>query len=95
VWLSLFCFIALAPPIVLLYFAVRGMNRVNRQAPLLLQKAQQLQRNAADKVVTASDHVVAPVIRIQRGSTRLRRSLNAFFPAKARSNRKYTNMGEQ
>jgi hypothetical protein len=72
VWLSLFCLVGLAIPLVVLYFSVRGLNFVHRQVAVLLQRSQgysQIMRRQSEKL---SHQVAAPVIRTQGRATRWR-----------------------
>ncbi len=62
VWLSLFCFIALVIPIVILYFVVRGMNYVQGKVHMLFQKAQGISRLVRVQTDRISDKVAEPVI---------------------------------
>jgi hypothetical protein len=62
VWLSLFCFVALVIPIVILYFAVRGMNFVQVKVHMLFQKAQGISRMVRVRTESISEKVAAPVI---------------------------------
>ncbi len=41
IWLSLFCLVGLLPPVVILYFAVMGMNWVRRESKPIFQRARQ------------------------------------------------------
>ncbi len=62
IWLSLFCFVALVIPIVILYFAVRGMNFVQVKTHMLFQKAQGISRLVSVQTESISEKVAEPVI---------------------------------
>ncbi|MCX6044236.1 MAG: hypothetical protein NT075_03935 [Chloroflexi bacterium] len=64
VWLSLFCFVALVIPIVILYFAVRGMNFVQVKVHQLFQKAQGISRMVRVQTEGISEKVADPVIQV-------------------------------
>lgn len=64
IWLSLFCFIALVIPLVALYFAVRGMNALQRKVTPLVELAQKYSRIVRMETEKISNKVVEPIIQI-------------------------------
>jgi hypothetical protein len=72
VWLSLFCLIGLAIPLVVFYFAVRGLNFVHRHVAALLQRGQGYSRIMRQQSEKLSHQVAAPVIRTHSQATRWR-----------------------
>jgi hypothetical protein len=72
IWLSLLCMITLAPPIVILYFAMRGLNWLHQRTLLAAQKSQQLTQRVSTQVDTQTQRVSQPLIRLHQQSARLR-----------------------
>ncbi len=80
IWLSLLCLLALAPPLILLFFAVRGMNWVQRKSTVLFQKARHGSDLVLDRTTQYSDRVAAPLIQTNRYNTRIRTVINRLLP---------------
>jgi hypothetical protein len=86
IWLALLCFIGMIVPLAVSIFAVKGMHAAVSRTPRLLRQVQGHTRKVRIQVDAASYHVAAPVIRVQRQSTRistfldrlLRRSASPF-----------------
>jgi hypothetical protein len=75
VWLSLFCFIGLAIPLVALYFMVRGINRVPAKFLSLLRRAQGYSRTMQRQSELMSYKISDPIIQVKKRATRLRTAL--------------------
>ena len=82
IWLSLFCFVGLLPPLVLGYFAVRGMRWVLRKSDWLFDKAQGYTRQGRTIVDEASQRAVAPVIAAQKQGTKVETVLRRLWPSR-------------
>ncbi len=80
IWLSLFCFVGLAPPLVIGYFAVRGMRWVLRKSDWLFDKAQGYTHQGRTIVDDASQRAVAPVIAVQKQGTKVETALRRLWP---------------
>ena len=65
VWLSLFCLIGLVLPLVVLYFAVRGMNALHGLVQRLAQRGQGLSSQVRGQVTTVSARVDDQAVRFQ------------------------------
>jgi hypothetical protein len=70
VWLALITFIGLVFPLVLFFFAVRGMHWVLTRVPLLSDKAQRTSRQMAVKADALSRQIAEPVIRARTAEHR-------------------------
>lgn len=80
IWLSLLCFIALAPPLVLLYFAVRGMDWVTTKARPLLSKAHQGSDMVQERAESYSNQAAKPLIRLKGEAQRWQKTISALLP---------------
>jgi len=80
IWFSLFCFIALVIPIVILYFAVRGMNILQAKVLPLLHKAQEISGLMRTQTDRMSQRVVEPVIQINSRYTKTKTRLQKLWP---------------
>ena len=91
IWLSLLLFIGLLPPLVIGYFAMRGMRWVLRKSDWLFGKAQGYTHQGREIVDEASQRAVAPVIAAQKQGTKVETTLRRLWPrsrtASARPNR--------
>jgi len=79
VWLSLFCFIGLAIPLVVLYFAVRGLQAAHNGTARLLQRAQgysQLMQQQSQKL---SQRAVEPVIQAHKEGVRAQTTVQRLW----------------
>jgi hypothetical protein len=79
VWLSLFCFLGLAIPLVILYFLVRGMNRALGKVESLLRKVQGYSQRVRQQSETISAKVAEPVVRVQTRVTRIQATLKRIL----------------
>jgi HAMP domain-containing protein len=71
VWLSLFCFLGLAVPLVILYFLVRGMNRALSKAESLFHRVQGYSQQVRQQSETVSAKVAEPVVQAHKRFTRI------------------------
>lgn len=83
IWLSLLCLVALAPPLIILYFAVRGMNWVHRKSTVLFQKARQGSDLVLDRTNQYGDRVAAPLIQVNRRSAQIRAFVTQLVPKRS------------
>lgn len=85
IWLALLCFVALLPPVVLLYFATRAMNWVQRQTKPVLQRA----RQGSDLVKTRTDDYSSlaadPLIKLKLQKQRWQRTISSLLPRRYKS----------
>ena len=79
VWLSLFCFVALVIPIVILYFAVRGMNFVQEKTHMLFLKAQGISQIVRVRTESISEKVAKPVIQAHGSFAKTRTWLQSLW----------------
>jgi hypothetical protein len=79
IWLSLFCFVALVIPIVILYFAVRGMNILQAKVQPLFQKAQSISRAVRIRADSISEKIAEPVIQTHSRYTKTRTWLQKLW----------------
>lgn len=79
IWLSLFCFIGLAIPLVVLYFAVRGMNALHDSTYRLLLRAQSISHRVPAQTEQVAARVSEPVIQLQRQTTRVETFLKSLL----------------
>jgi hypothetical protein len=84
VWLSLFCLIGLAVPLVVLYFAVRGLQRVPGKVRPLLHKAQGYSQAMHQQSETLSTRVSEPLVRLHHRATHLLTAVRLVLPARQR-----------
>lgn len=80
VWLSLFCFIGLAIPLAILYFAVRGMNALHDKSFQLLRRAQQTSHRIPKQTEQLANRVSEPVIALQKRTKRMEAFLDSLMP---------------
>ena len=80
IWLSLFCFVGLLPPLVIGYFLMRGMRWVLRKSDWLFDKAQGYTHQGRTIVDDASQRAVAPVIAAQKQATKFETVLRRLWP---------------
>lgn len=79
VWLSLLCFIGMAIPLVITYFAVRGMNQVLGRTPGYLRRAQGISRAARDRTRSVTGQVAEPMIRTQGAAVQAQTTVRALL----------------
>jgi hypothetical protein len=79
VWLSLFCFIGLVIPLVVLYFMVRGISVVPAKLLPLLRRAQGYSRAMRQQSESLSNKIGDPVIQVKKRATRLRTALRKVW----------------
>lgn len=72
VWLSLFCLIGLAIPLVALYFAVLGLNSLHQKTAGALRQGQIYSRQLRQQGDHLSRSVAEPVIRTSGKASRWR-----------------------
>lgn len=82
IWLSLFCFVGLAIPLVGLYFAVRGMNALHDMTYRLMRRTQRLSRQVPVQTDRAAAKVIDPLIRMQAQATRIETFVQSLFIGK-------------
>ena len=80
IWLSLLCFIALVPPLAILYFAVRGMDWVTKKVKPLLLKAHQGSDLVQEQVESYSNQAARPLIRLKGEAQRWQKMISALLP---------------
>ena len=80
VWLSLFCFIGLALPLVILYFAVRGMNALHEKSYQLLLRAQAMSSQVPRQTERTAAQVSEPVIQFQKRVKRVETFIQSLRP---------------
>lgn len=80
VWLSLFCFVGLIIPLVIGYFAVRGLAVVPGKVRPLLRKAQGYSQIMQQQSEKASQRVAAPVIQLHVQATKLQTIVTKLRP---------------
>jgi hypothetical protein len=79
VWLSVLCLTTLIIPIVVLYFAVRGMGYVNDATPHLLHKAQGYTQMAKTQANQMSEKVAQPIVQAQTKASRAGVTIRSLF----------------
>jgi len=79
IWLSLFCFVGLVIPIVVLYFITRGLNTVQTKTVALLHTAQGLSRTLRMRTEGVSEQVGEPIIRINSRYAKLQTRLYSLW----------------
>lgn len=82
IWLSLFCLIGLAVPLVVLFFAVRGLNRVPGKVRSLLQKARGYSRTLHQQSEILSTRVSEPLLRLNHRANRVLTTARLILPAR-------------
>ena len=80
VWLSLFCFIGLAVPLAILYFAVRGMNALHEKSYHLLRQVQRTSSKLPTQTEQLANRVSEPVIQAQKRMKRIETFFAALLP---------------
>lgn len=70
VWLSIFCFIGQLIPLVIAYFAVRGMSRALRGTAHVLHLAQDYSSRTRLYTNQTADRIVQPVARVRSQGAR-------------------------
>ena len=83
VWLSLFCLIGLAIPLVALYFVVRGLNSLHQKTAGVLRQGQVYSRQLRQQGDQLSRMIAEPVIRTQGKATRFRVALERLWGNRA------------
>lgn len=80
IWLSLFCFIGLLIPLVIGYFAVRGLAVVPGKVRPLLRKVQGYSQIMQEQSEKAGQRVAAPVIQLHAQATKFQTILTKLRP---------------
>lgn len=80
IWLSLFCFIGLVPPLVILFFAVRGLNWVTAQARPLFRRAREGSETVQQHVERYSVLAANPLIQLKGRARRWQQTISAILP---------------
>jgi len=80
IWLSLFCLIGLVLPLVVLYFAVRGMNALHGIVQRLVQRGQGLSGQVRSQVTTVSARVDEQAVRFQGRVKRVEAIVRKLLP---------------
>ena len=95
IWLSLFCFVGLLPPVILLYFAVRGMNWVQRESKPIFQRA----REGSDFVKTKTDEysniAADPLISVKQQFRHWQTTVADLLPRRQVNNSENNSLGEE
>lgn len=65
VWLALLCFIGTIIPVVVTYFAIRGMHAVLGKSRTALETAQDYSDKVRSKTDSISQRVARPMIRVE------------------------------
>ncbi len=79
VWLSLFCFVGMAIPLVILYFAVRGMNALHDKSYHLLRRLQTVSSKVPRQAERIATQVSEPVVQVQKRVKRVESFLHALL----------------
>jgi predicted transcriptional regulator len=80
VWLSLLCFVALLIPLVILYFAVRGLRIAHQKVGGGLRRLRAYSQTMNQGSGVISQRVAEPVIRAQRQVTRWQTAIAQLWP---------------
>jgi hypothetical protein len=73
VWLAFLCFIGMIAPLVMAFFAVKGVHVAVDRLPRWLGQAQRVSHKVRAETVTIADRIAEPVIAAERKATRLSR----------------------
>ncbi len=79
IWLSLFCFVGMAIPLVVLYYAVRGMNALHSKSYNLLRHAQVVSSKVPRQTERIANRVSEPVIQLQKRAKRAESFLQSLL----------------
>jgi len=79
VWLAFLCFIGMVIPLVIAFFAVKGMHVAVDRLPRWLGQAQQASRKMRTETVKIADRVAEPVIVMDRKATGWSRFLRGLM----------------
>ena len=80
IWLSLLCFIALAPPLLILFFMVRGLNWVTAKARPIFRRAREGSETVQQQVERYSVLAANPLIRLKGQERRWRQTISEIMP---------------
>jgi hypothetical protein len=78
IWLSLFCLISLIPPLVVLYYAVRGMNSFHNLSYRWVRRARGISSQAPQQAARLAIQVSEPLIQMQQRTKRVEAFLRSF-----------------
>lgn len=78
IWLSLFCFVGMAIPLVILYFAIRGMNALHLKSYNLLRRVQAVSSKVPKQTEKLATQVSEPVIQLQKRAKRVASFLHSL-----------------
>jgi len=78
-WLSLFCFVGMVIPLVILYYAVRGMNALHEKSYHLLCRLQTASSNVPRQAEQISTQISEPVVQLQKRVKRAESFLHTLF----------------
>lgn len=78
VFLAIQTFILLIIPLVLLYFAVRGLNFVHIRLPRYLFRAQDISKMVRSRTETVSERIADPLVRAESERTRAATTLTTL-----------------
>lgn len=85
VFLAIETSILLIIPLVVLYFAVRGLNFLHIRLPRVLFRAQDISKEMRIRTEAMSERVVDPMVKADRESTRATTTVTALFSSGERS----------
>lgn len=71
IWLSLFCFIGLIVPLVMLYYAVRGMDVLHNFSYRWIRQARTISSRAPQQAEQLARHVSEPLIQLEQRTKRV------------------------
>ena len=91
IWLSFLSFILGIVPLVLLYFAVRGMLVVNRRVPRYLKLGQYYSGLVRDQTRKYSQLAAEPVMKAHGQAARVETVIRRLAPQPKRANEEETN----
>ena len=91
VWLSLLCFINLLIPLIVAYFAVRGMNAVHNKTRSLFHTTQSYSRQLRDRADDLSEQARAPIVRARSKEAALEQTLRSLWPGNQQKSTQETN----
>ena len=78
IWLSLLCFVSLLPPIVIGYFAVRGMNVALNKTPLVMQKGQKWGHSMKEQTQILQGQVSTPILQVRARTDKFEQFVDKF-----------------
>lgn len=86
IWLSLLCFIALIIPLALFFVLVRYMNSAHKFTLNTLHKVHDQATVMRNKTEQVAERAVQPVIRVQKGVSRTKSTLQSIASPRSDEN---------